>query len=291
MKAARNPAHSIPYGPAPWQQTSWDARAAGNFIGGAMGSGLVVFTALAQATGWRAMLLFGLGIGLVGLGLCSVALEIGRPLRMLNVFRNPRTSWMSREAIAAGALCSVALLAALGVSGCAWLAALLALVFAYCQARLLQAARGIPAWREPLVVPFIVLSGLAEGAGVFWLAEVVHGAGTAPLLVLLAAFIVARAMVWRAYRQRIEGRIAAPAAAALDRADARLLRLGTYAPLVLLAFALALAAVPGAAMALATIAGALVVATGARTKLALVTRAGFNQGFRMPALPVRGARS
>jgi phenylacetyl-CoA:acceptor oxidoreductase subunit 2 len=156
---------------------------------------------------------------------------------------------------------------------------------------LLQAARGIPAWREPLVVPFIVLSGLAEGAGVFWLAEVAHGAGTAPLLVLLAAFIVARAMVWRAYRQRIEGRIAAPAAAALDRAGARLLRLGTYAPLVLLAFALALAAVPGAAMALATIAGALVIATGARTKLALVTRAGFNQGFRMPVLPVRGARS
>ena len=45
-----------------------------------------------------------------------------------------------------------------------WLAAALALAFIYCQARMLQAAKGIPAWREPLLVPLMVVTGLAEGA-------------------------------------------------------------------------------------------------------------------------------
>ena len=53
---------------------------------------------------------------------------------------------------------------------CVWLAAALALVFVYCQARILQAAKGIPAWREPLLVPLIVITGVTEGAGLFLLA-------------------------------------------------------------------------------------------------------------------------
>ena len=39
------------YGFDPWRQQSWDARAAGNFIGGGAGSGLIVFAAVAQASG------------------------------------------------------------------------------------------------------------------------------------------------------------------------------------------------------------------------------------------------
>ena len=34
------------HGPAPWRQTNWDWRAAGNFIFGGAGGGLIVFTAL-----------------------------------------------------------------------------------------------------------------------------------------------------------------------------------------------------------------------------------------------------
>ena len=231
-----------------------------------------------------------LGVALVGFGLGCVALEIGRPLRALNVFRNPRTSWMSREAIVATLLSIAGLGAAAGLPGCSWIAALLALAFLYCQARLLQGARGIPAWREPLLVPLLVTTGLAEGAGVFWLTAVAHGAGTRALLVLFAALLVARAAVWRAYRQRVEGKLAPAAEAALDGAGVRLVHLGTYAPLVLIVMALLLLGIPGAATALAAIAGALGAATGSRTKLVLVTRAGFNQGFRVAAMPVRGVR-
>ena len=39
------------FGPKPWQQAHWDARAAGNFIGGGAGSGLIVAAAVAGAEG------------------------------------------------------------------------------------------------------------------------------------------------------------------------------------------------------------------------------------------------
>ena len=45
------------FGPKPWHQQSWDARAAANFMAGGAGSGLIFFTALAggprQVTGLR----------------------------------------------------------------------------------------------------------------------------------------------------------------------------------------------------------------------------------------------
>ncbi len=293
MSTPRNPAHGIPYGPSPWQQTSWDWRAAGNLIGGGVGGGLIVVTALSRASGAAATMLLLLGIVFVGLGLGCVALEIGRPMRALNVFRNPRTSWMSREAIVATLLGAATLGAAAGVPGMRWIAALLALAFLYCQARLLQAARGIPAWREPMLVPWMIMTGLAEGAGVFWLTDIVHGAGVRSGLVLFAALLVARAMTWRAYRQRLAGKLAPPARTALDAAGRHLLHLGTYAPLVLVVIAFLLLPVPGMSPAItivAAIAGALGAATGSRTKLVIVTRAGFNQGFRVAEMPVRGAR-
>ena len=157
-----------PYGPEPWHQTSWDWRAAGNFIGGGAGTGLIVFAALAGAQGPALAALMLAGLALVGAGLFCVALELGRPLRALNVFRNPWTSWMGREAWTSMLLFPAGLAAAWGVPGFAWAAAALALVFVYCQARLLQAAKGIPAWREPLFVPLLVTTGLAEGGGLFF---------------------------------------------------------------------------------------------------------------------------
>src|SRR4051812_7000373 len=88
------------YGPNPWQQAHWDCRAAGNFICGGAGSGLLVFSVLSGVRGLTGQLLMLAGLALVGLGLFSVWLEIGRPLRAANVFFNLRLSWMSREALA-----------------------------------------------------------------------------------------------------------------------------------------------------------------------------------------------
>ena len=150
------------FGPNPWQQTSWDWRAAGNFICGGAGTGLLVAVALFGA-GAAASLrspdwLVFTGLARIGLGLMCVWLEIGRPLRALNVFINPRTSWMSREAWVSVALFPAGLAALLGLSGAIWLTAALALAFLYCQSRMLPAARGIPAWRSPWFSAFIMLT-------------------------------------------------------------------------------------------------------------------------------------
>lgn len=276
------------YGPRPWQQTSWDARAAGNFIGGGMGGGLIVFAALSGATGVALTALTLAGLALVALGLFCVALELGRPLRAIRVLANPRTSWMAREAWTATLLFPVGLLAAAGVAIAVWIAAALALAFVYCQARLLQAAKGIPAWREPLLRPLIVTTGLAEGGGVFLLTAPLHGAATTLTVLVFVAGVVARAAVWVAYRRRLGAGVAPQARAALAGAGRGVLLAGTLAPLALLALAAFAGSTAGP---LAAVGGLLATLAGAWTKLVLVTRAGFNQGFALAHVPVRGARS
>ena len=278
------------FGPAPWQQTNWDWRAAGNFMCGGAGAGLIVFTAVARVFG-PALTALTLGaLALIGLGLGCVWLELGRPLRALHVFFNLRTSWMTREASVATLLFPVGFLAAVGVPGCDWAAAVLALAFVYCQGRMLQAAKGICAWREPTFPLLIVITGLAEGGGLFLLTAPWHEAETPSLLALFGLLVLARLLVWLAYRRRLAATVAPPANVALDRAGWMLQLVGTLAPLALLA-AIAVGAVAGTQIVfVAAIAGFMATAAGAYMKYTLVTRAGFNQGFALAHLPVRGAR-
>ena len=278
------------HGPAPWQQTQWDWRAAANFVCGGAGGGLIVVAALAGAEGLvLAVLLLG-GLALVGTGLVCVWLEIGRPLRALHVFFNPRTSWMTREGFVALMLMPVALAAAVGLPGLEWLAAVLALSFVYCQGRILQGAKGIPAWREPLLVPLFVLTGLAEGGGLWLLAQPVHAAVQPLLLALVGALVLARLLVWLAYRRRLATRAALHALAALDGAGRWLQVAGSWLPLVLLAI-VASGLIGGALAApFLVVAGFLAAAAGVWFKFTLITRAGFNQGFALAHLPVRGVR-
>jgi len=268
------------FGPNPWQQTQWDWRAAGNFMGGGAGAGLIVFAVLAgTGASWLLMLT---GVALVGTGLCCVALEIGRPLRALRVFANPRSSWMSREAIVATLLMPATLAAAMDLPGMRWLAGALALAFVYCQSRILCAAKGIPAWREPLVMPLIVLAGLTEGAGLALLLQPAQVFYESRLLALACAVALARLAVSWAYRRRL----AARARAALD-APIRWMQIADATAVLLL---LALAASATAPLPLIASLGLLLAATGASLKYALITRAGFNQGFALEHLPVRGVR-
>jgi phenylacetyl-CoA:acceptor oxidoreductase subunit 2 len=276
-----------PYGPDPWHQTSWDARAAGNFVCGGAGAGLVVFAALAGMGSGGVPWLLLAGLALVGLGLFSVSLELGRPLRALNVIRNPRTSWMAREAWVAGLLFASGFAAAFGVAGAARVAAVLALTFVYCQSRLLQGAKGIPAWREPLLIPLVLVTGLAEGGGLFVASIPLHRTATSSLLTLFAALVVVRMSVWVVYRRRL-AKASADARAALDRAGLVLLTLGTAVPLCCIAATVSTMVSANATVALGVLAGLAAAGAGAWVKFVLVTRAGFNQGFALPHLPVRG---
>ena len=278
------------YGPDPWQQTSWDWRAAGNFVCGGAGSGLIVFAALANAGGAALAALMLAGLALVGLGLFCVSLELGRPLRALNVFRNPFTSWMGREAWTTMLLFPAGIIAAAGITGFAWIAAILALVFVYCQGRMLQAAKGIPAWREPLIAPLFVVTALAEGGGWFFVTDLKHRTGTQATLVAFGVAVLARVFVWLAYRRRLAGVAARGATMALDRTGRVLQIAGTVVPLVLVV-AIITGVVSGPQVAvLAALAGLAAAIAGAHFKYTLITRAAFNQGFTIAHLPVRGVR-
>lgn len=277
------------FGAAPWRQGSWDGRAAGNFIGGGMGSGLILCTALsmpADAAGLVRSLLLLAGMVLVGCGLLCVWFEIGRPWRALHVFFHPRRSWMSREAFVAPLLLATTAAAAWGVAAATWPAAALALTYLLCQGRIVQAAKGIPAWREPLVVPLMMVTGLVEGAGVFWLAEAARGEAAMALPWLAFAVLLAlRVALVNAWYRRLEPRLGRQALAAA-RAAARSCNTGSALALVLV---VAVGVAPGMwASALQALAGALAASAGVVFKWTLITRAAYNQGFAIAHLPVRG---
>ena len=274
------------YGPSPWLQRHWDLRAALNFALGGTGAGTLVVLAFSDLGGGALRAATLAALALVATGLASVWLEIGRPARALHVFFNPFTSWMTRESFAA------ALVFGLGAGALALphpallpAAGLAALAFVYCQGRILQNARGIPAWREPMVTPLVVVTGLAEGAGAVLLVSALAGAADDTALAWCVFAVVLRAWAWPVYRRHVACRIPQPAQDALERAGGVLVALGTLAPLALLVTGAMFPAVDAAAAALA---GAATIASGWTFKITLVTRAALNQGFALPALPARG---
>jgi len=276
------------FGAKPWHQTNWDFRAAFNFVLGGAGAGLLVIVALSGLSGnaLRAEIL--LGMALIGAGLISVWFEIGRPLRALHVGFNPFTSWMTRESFAAGAVFALGLAAAwLGNAILAQATALAALIFAYCQGRLLQAAKGIPAWRVPALGWLIFITALTEGAGLFVALAAVFDTPARGVLAYFSLALIARGLAWSMYRGSVAKIMVRPALAVLDRAGKILIQFGTIAPLALLLLGLAAGDVARIA---APLAGVAALVTGWQFKFVLVTRAAYNQGFALPRLPVRGTR-
>jgi phenylacetyl-CoA:acceptor oxidoreductase subunit 1 len=252
-------------GVEPRHQQHWDWKAAANFVLGGCGAALFVF---AFAIGERSALFAA--VVLVALGLSILFLKIGRPLRFLYVLRQPRRSWMSREAWVAAAFFPLAAwFLATGTFAAGLAAATAAGLFLVAQAMILKEAKGVPAWRSRAVVPLIIVTGLAEAAGLLTL--------FGPQPTLLAVFVVLRGLAWHFYLRALE-RAGAPrrALAVLRRWEPWMQGSGTLAPLLLVALGVLL----DAAVAVA-IAGASAVAVGWAMKFILVTRAGFQQGFAL----------
>ncbi|RLA36316.1 MAG: phenylacetyl CoA [Gammaproteobacteria bacterium] len=276
-------------GGKPWLQTHWDWHVALNFLTGGSGSGLLLVAVLGALAGQSLAAPTWVGLLLVAGGLAQVSLHLGRPLRGLNVLLNPHTSWMTREAIVAGPLLALAGLAALLDSTViGLLVGLLAAAFLYCQARILKEARGIPAWREPRIVPLVITTGLAEGLALYLLIAVAAGRNEAllPVGVALLAALVVRFTAWRRYRQALQGHAPLAALAVLDRAEGPFAGAGHVAPVLLLLVAVW---VPSAQGPLVTMAALAALLAGWGVKFAIVTRASYNQGFAITHTPARGA--
>ena len=266
------------------KQTVWDWRAAANFAGGGTGSGLAICAALATlfspSPASQTALLLSAAFVIIGLAL--VGSELGRPLRGLRVFWHPKSSWMTRESFAAVALICALLGAAFsGRRELLWLAAVLAGLLLYAQARMPAAARGIPAWREPRIVPLFILTGLAEGGGVYLLLAALANANDMALYVFL--LIVLRAVASASYVLHVDdasGRIRA----VMSSLEFPFLGLGTVAPALLLASTPFVW--PAVAQMMEALAGILTLTSGWELKFAIVTRAGFRQTFTAPHLGI-----
>ncbi|MCP4426718.1 MAG: phenylacetyl-CoA:acceptor oxidoreductase [Chloroflexi bacterium] len=273
----------------PQHQSPWDWRAGIQFICGGTGTGLLFFTALAglQDSAW--LLRGGIpALVFVATGLFFVWIKLGRRWRFHLVVLNPFTSWISREAFfslplmalgAIGVLFELPIVALIG--------SLFGLGFLYAQAQMLFGAKGIPAWREPLIVPLIVLTGLVEGAGLFLVITAVSSPSPltwTPIVLLL--LIAIRFGIWRAYHQKLSTPGAAPSktTAVLNKINQPIMLFGHGLPLILLIIGFivpAIAPVTGAVAGLAALLG------GWYCKFMLVTRAAYAQGFALTRTPAR----
>lgn len=258
-------------------QTKWDWRAVGNFIGGGTGAGLLLSATWLAPSIQAYRVQAALGLAIVALGLLCIMAKMGRPTRAFNIFRHVQTSWMTREGFAMPTLfgCGALSLWQPTVGLMAVGATLSALVFLYCQARILEKAKGIPAWSDPRIVPLIITTGLAEGTGLAALSAAFLPTGVSPALAgLLLGALVLRHISWRRYCRSLN-------VAGTPRETLRVLGSfggnfevsGHWLPGVLIVAGTGLGG--SALTGLVATAGLIIAATGWSLKYTIVTRAAF----------------
>lgn len=275
----------------PTLQKRWDWRAAGNFICGGTGSGLLVVAALLSALGLHTTGYALLASAFVAAGLGLVWLEIGRPLRSMNVFRNPATSWMTREGMVAMLLLPMGILTFFtGSTSLLILSAIPAALFLYAQARILHMAKGIPAWRTNAINPLIVTTGLTEGMGVLLIfAGLVEGNVAALFVgygwIIALSLVFLRGAAWLNYRYSLANNAPEQTLQVLERANIVITLLGIATPLVLLFLG---KSYPVYQLPLAAAAGFFMVLCGWFCKYQIIIYAAYYQGFAITHTPARG---
>lgn len=267
-------------GSAPWQQTSWDWRAAGNFTFGGAGSGLAFCAAaVALATGHHVIAAFLLAPVLIGAGIALVWAELGRPKDFLRVFFHPETSWKTREAMIAPVLLVVTLVAAVfSFSLVMLLVILLSAGFLYTQGRILGESVDIR------VIPLVLSTGVAEGAGLLTVAATLTLNGAASealsLTILLAAL---RWPVWTIYRDAVALSASPQAAASAARVFGETrVAVVLWVPIALLALAVLL---PWFGWLMAVLGGLATVASGWWLKYLLLSQSSATKERAVPDLP------
>jgi phenylacetyl-CoA:acceptor oxidoreductase subunit 1 len=284
-------------GVEPWHQPHWDWKAAANFLCGGAGAGLFAFAAVASLDGAPVLAVGVFALALIAAGFGILMFKIGRPRRFIYVLRQPQRSWMTREAMVVAVFYPLALAALLVESDALMLvAALVGLVFLFCQAMILKAAKGVPIWRAHNVVPLMLSTGLAEGGGLFLCTAAAWPPlrqDLLPAALVVTLSVVARAWEWRCYLGRLEQDGAPTRSLEILRAcKTWFLVLGLIAPLALIALGFALYSLPAlgeGGLGLFALAGLLAFATGWALKFIMVTRAAYNQGFALQHTPVRGS--
>ena len=139
-----------------------------------------------------------LALGAITAGLLSSTFHLGQPQRAWRAFSQWRSSWLSREGVAA-----VATYLPAGLLGIGWvflgvvptvaslLAALGAVTTVFCTAMIYRSLKPIPRWHNPWVVPNYLALGLMTG--ILWLMPVLQIFDPRPSLSALVPLVVALA--------------------------------------------------------------------------------------------------
>ena len=156
-----------------------------------------------------------LGLVLVTAGLLSSTAHLGRPERAWRAFSQWRSSWLSREGVAAvvtypvvlafgavwsGLVYAPSLIAPLGLA-----TAVMCLITVVCTGMIYAQLKTIPAWHNRFTVPVYLVFGLATGALLLSVVSVVFGrfqagAGTFQVIlgsVLLVGTMMLKWVYWR----------------------------------------------------------------------------------------------
>ena len=162
-----------------------------------LGFGLLAFLGLKMpdVTGVLAFIFFVIGFGLAVAGLVSSTFHLGRPERSLKAFKQWRSSWLSREALAAVFTLSVMAIYALGriffdydIRILGVIGAIMSIVTVFTTSMIYAQLKSIPRWNTKLTPAYFLSLSLAGGA-------LLAGQITFCLLLLLISGII-QLLVW-----------------------------------------------------------------------------------------------
>ena len=151
-------------------------------------------------------------LALITVGLLSSTFHLGHPERAWRALSQWRSSWLSREGVAAVLTYPVALAFGLVWSGLVtapgWIAPLglaclvMSALTVFCTGKIYASLKTIPQWHHGLTVPVYLVFGLATGAAVLAAVATLFGRfqtfQVVLALVLLAAVIALKSLYWRA---------------------------------------------------------------------------------------------
>ena len=192
------------------------------------GYGLLALLGVLAATGtvppdfWLGLIGLGLALGLISAGLISSAAHLGRPERAWRAFSQWRSSWLSREAVAALATYVPAGLLGIGwvllgrtdgwVAAAGVLAAIGAAVTVSTTAMIYASLKPIAQWHSPFTLPGYLIYAAMTGA--LLLNALLQVFGLAPaLLPALAVAATLLGWAWKAATWRHNDALAAASSA------------------------------------------------------------------------------
>lgn len=158
-----------------------------------------------------------IALALITVGLLSSTLHLGHPERAWRALSQWRSSWLSREGVAAVLTYPVALAFGLVWSGLViapgWITPLglacllMSALTVFCTGKIYESLKTIPQWNHGLTVPVYLVFGLATGAAVLTAVATVFGRfqtfQVILVITLLAVVLILKSLYWRSIDSRI----------------------------------------------------------------------------------------